>query len=369
MVFASILPWMFTSIFINIFSHNVQPGNASLCVAVQCCRKVRQLHTKRKHEGIGQWTDQRRTHSRRLLRNAFLDNSRLCGVLLADLDVWILPHHAFCQAQHYMRPGTVVSQRGSRPSVPMLSGKGCGCSGACQARRPYSQSYSTQVPSLHARDARTCAVHDAYMGVCRGRCEPAGPTTVTAAAAGRLVSMGPLPKDQSHRVARRGIRLLSSATPQQLATGAVVRTSVAEIRWGSFVSRLPVLELAAKEAVSSILASIGTDSQPELAIVFVTSAMGAEFDMVVPVLRQLVPSLKNIIGCTVCLNAAESMSSTAIPQAPAEPGRVYGIHHLFPIQFLQLTTVGGSSLHPLTHEWSCMHACMTQHQCQREGGR
>ncbi|KAG1678799.1 hypothetical protein FOA52_012839 [Chlamydomonas sp. UWO 241] len=71
-----------------------------------------------------------------------------------------------------------------------------------------------------------------------------------------------------------------------------------EIRWGSFVSRLPVLELAVKEAVSSILASIGTDSAPQLAIVFVTSSMGAEFDQVVPLLRQLLPSLKNIVGCS-----------------------------------------------------------------------
>ncbi len=105
-----------------------------------------------------------------------------------------------------------------------------------------------------------------------------------------------------------------------------------EIRWGSFVSKLPMLELAAKEAVDQILASIGADAKPELAIVFVTCPLAAEFDQVprgcaclrcvtttmcmpkrthasrlppshapqvVPMLRQLVPSLKTIVGCTV----------------------------------------------------------------------
>jgi small ligand-binding sensory domain FIST len=70
------------------------------------------------------------------------------------------------------------------------------------------------------------------------------------------------------------------------------------IRWGSYVSSLPILELAAKEAVDTILGSIGRDSKPELAVVFVTSSLGSEFDQVVPTLRELVPSLKHIIGCS-----------------------------------------------------------------------
>ena len=51
---------------------------------------------------------------------------------------------------------------------------------------------------------------------------------------------------------------------QPFSTGAVVRTSTSEIRWGSFVSQLPVLELAAKEAFQEIMSSIGEDSKPEV---------------------------------------------------------------------------------------------------------
>lgn len=37
----------------------------------------------------------------------------------------------------------------------------------------------------------------------------------------------------------------------------------------------------------------------QLAIVFASSALGEEFDSVVPLLRELVPSLKYIVGCSV----------------------------------------------------------------------
>lgn len=120
-----------------------------------------------------------------------------------------------------------------------------------------------------------------------------------------------------------------SSTSQPLSTGTIVRTPTSEIRWGSFVSQLPVLELAAKEAIHEIFAAIGEDSKPEvgmscsatglkntffpmhdpstggsvsamqLAIVFASSALGDEFDQVVPLLRELVPSLKSIVGCSV----------------------------------------------------------------------
>ena len=121
-----------------------------------------------------------------------------------------------------------------------------------------------------------------------------------------LRGVGPLARCPLHAVSRRlqshrRLRILASgeAAAPLLSTGTIVRTPAAEIRWGSFVSELPVLELAAKEAVGSILASIGEDSKPELAIVFATSALGDEFDQVVPLLRELVPSLKSIVGCSV----------------------------------------------------------------------
>lgn len=89
---------------------------------------------------------------------------------------------------------------------------------------------------------------------------------------------------------------------QQLATGTVVPAGPSgdPLRWGSFVSKLSSLEASIDEAVRNILASIGPDSQPELAIVFVSSVFGPEnFDVVVPRLREAVPSLKYVFGCSV----------------------------------------------------------------------
>lgn len=50
--------------------------------------------------------------------------------------------------------------------------------------------------------------------------------------------------------------------------------------------------------METILGSIGPDATPQLAIIFITSALGSEFDQVVPIIRELVPSLKHIIGCS-----------------------------------------------------------------------
>ncbi|GAX79069.1 hypothetical protein CEUSTIGMA_g6509.t1 [Chlamydomonas eustigma] len=85
---------------------------------------------------------------------------------------------------------------------------------------------------------------------------------------------------------------------QTLSTGSIVRTQTSEIRWGSFVSTLPVIEIAAQEAVEGIMSSVGKDTKPDLAIVFVTCSLGSEFDKVIPILRKLVPSLKTIVGCS-----------------------------------------------------------------------
>ena len=93
---------------------------------------------------------------------------------------------------------------------------------------------------------------------------------------------------------------------ERIHTGTVLQTTPAApgappgtLRWGSYLSRLPKLELAAREAVDNILAAIGPDAEPQLAIVFVTADFGEEFDAVVPLLRRLVPSLKHVIGCSV----------------------------------------------------------------------
>jgi hypothetical protein len=91
------------------------------------------------------------------------------------------------------------------------------------------------------------------------------------------------------------------ATTASLATGTVVKVpeAGAEIRWGSFLSKEEDLEAAVDEAVRAIQDSIGEDVKPELALVFVSSLHGEEFDRVVPLLRKRVPSLRHIFGCSV----------------------------------------------------------------------
>ena len=39
--------------------------------------------------------------------------------------------------------------------------------------------------------------------------------------------------------------------------------------------------------------------EPELAIVFVSAAFGSDFDRLVPLLRERLPSLKHVFGCSV----------------------------------------------------------------------
>lgn len=87
-----------------------------------------------------------------------------------------------------------------------------------------------------------------------------------------------------------------------------------DFRWGSFLSSLPTVPDAVAEAVQATIASIGPDAQPQLAIVFVTSEYSAQFDLVVPTLRQLLPSLKHIIGCSVRPNAWGALRHSSLPQ-------------------------------------------------------
>ncbi len=80
-------------------------------------------------------------------------------------------------------------------------------------------------------------------------------------------------------------------------------TRPGEFRWGSFLSQKEFVDDAIAEAVSSILQNIGKDSQPNIAIVFVSSAYGQQYDRVVPALRELVPSLQCVYGSSVSCRA------------------------------------------------------------------
>jgi hypothetical protein len=79
----------------------------------------------------------------------------------------------------------------------------------------------------------------------------------------------------------------------------VVSTGHGDYSWGSFLSSSEVVDVAIAECVDAILQSIGRDAQPELALVFVSSAYGAQYERIIPALRELVPSLKCVYGCSV----------------------------------------------------------------------
>lgn len=97
----------------------------------------------------------------------------------------------------------------------------------------------------------------------------------------------------------RGNSIRVMASSQPASSPNVVASRVRQIRWGSWLSTAESLEAAIPECVARILAGIGRDAEPELAIVFVSSAHGGQYDKVIPLLRQQLPSLKFVFGCSV----------------------------------------------------------------------
>jgi hypothetical protein len=78
-----------------------------------------------------------------------------------------------------------------------------------------------------------------------------------------------------------------------------VATPAGEAQLGSFLSSRPDAAQAVQEAVDAIRGALGGDAfEPELALVFATAAYGPGLEGVVPALRQLVPSLRHVFGCT-----------------------------------------------------------------------
>jgi deleted-in-malignant-brain-tumors protein 1 len=83
-----------------------------------------------------------------------------------------------------------------------------------------------------------------------------------------------------------------------------VSTPDGDARLGSFLSTKADALEAVQEAVAAIRAGQGDGFEPELALVFAAAAYGSGLEEVVPALRQLVPSLRHIFGCTVSWGAA-----------------------------------------------------------------
>jgi small ligand-binding sensory domain FIST len=82
--------------------------------------------------------------------------------------------------------------------------------------------------------------------------------------------------------------------------------------WSSFVSRRINLELAVEEAVEKALASQPPGWQPELGVVFVSSAYASEYGALLRLLRARVPSLQRIIGSSVSFEGVQSVSHVCV---------------------------------------------------------
>ncbi|KAI8477022.1 MAG: FIST N domain-containing protein [Monoraphidium minutum] len=79
--------------------------------------------------------------------------------------------------------------------------------------------------------------------------------------------------------------------------------------YASALSRRVNLDLALSEAAGAALAGCGA-SEPEIAFVFASSAYGRSLDLLVPMLRRLLPTVTHIVGCT----------GFGVSGAPAEGG-------------------------------------------------
>ncbi|KAI8476657.1 MAG: FIST N domain-containing protein [Monoraphidium minutum] len=115
---------------------------------------------------------------------------------------------------------------------------------------------------------------------------------------------------------------LSAATPAVNS----VSSPAGEVRVGSFLSVQPDAVAAVGEAVAAITGAAaagagggGEPFRPELALVFAAAAYGDGLEEVVPALRQLVPSLRHVFGCT----SFGAIGST--PEGPADVEGVGGI--------------------------------------------
>ena len=120
----------------------------------------------------------------------------------------------------------------------------------------------------------------------------------------RASSSGPPPSGASQLPQAQQQQQQQRKQQGQAAAGHVtnvVSTPAGDVALGSFLSTKPDTLEAVQEAVSAIAARLGGEGsfQPELALVFATAAYGGGLEEVVPALRQLVPSLRHVFGCTV----------------------------------------------------------------------
>jgi hypothetical protein len=90
------------------------------------------------------------------------------------------------------------------------------------------------------------------------------------------------------------------------------------------VSRRVNIELAIEEAIEGARKGLAEDWEPELAVVFLSSAYVQEYGSLVVTLRSKLPSLKYIAGSTVSSNPYYSKSD--LPHAGITASQQHACH-------------------------------------------
>jgi hypothetical protein len=107
----------------------------------------------------------------------------------------------------------------------------------------------------------------------------------------------------ARRVAGRRTRTQAGARcstqPASSIATVVKAASGREFRWSSILSRKEDMVEAVAECVGCCCQGLGDGAQPDLAFVHASSVHGDSFELVVPLLREALPSLRAVFGCSV----------------------------------------------------------------------
>jgi hypothetical protein len=117
----------------------------------------------------------------------------------------------------------------------------------------------------------------------------------------RCTNIRNVPHILLHPARQNRPHVVRASQQQQSSTAVPSVAAPGSFQWSSNISRRINLDLAVEEAVSGALSNQATGWEPELAVVFLSSAYVAEYDQLVDLLRQRVPSLKHVFGSSVSL--------------------------------------------------------------------
>lgn len=99
-----------------------------------------------------------------------------------------------------------------------------------------------------------------------------------------------------HQFLGKSITLRSATPPVHVPFCHSSVSEVDDLLWTSHVSKRINLSIAIEDAVSTAQSKFQTGQQPDVAIVFVSSAYADQYERVVPLLREHLPSLKYVFG-------------------------------------------------------------------------